>query len=162
MFSTDNFNLLFVITAFLFQIILIAHFAIRKWRFHIAIRYGPIVYALSIPALMVSVLLLLGGKTWSLWLGGLLYFAWAVYGYTVEYIRKIEWRNPIRWSILIPYVTLYLSTVMFYWFPLALIHKSLWYVYALLFITSTILNVTSHARPNSERIVSNPRHVPLK
>ena len=154
MFSPDNLNNFFAVTAFLFQIVLIIHFAIRKWRFDIAIRYGPIVYALSVPALVVSILLLLSGKTWSLWLGGLLYFVWASYGYTVEYIRKIEWRNPICWSILIPYVTLYLSTVMFYWFPLALIDKSLWYVYALLFITSTILNVTSHTKPKSQKVIS--------
>ena len=152
--SPDHLYNLFVLTAFLFQTVLVIHFALRKWHFNIAIRYGPIVYALSVPALGVSILLLLGGKTWPLWLGGLLYFVWAAYGYTVEYIRKIEWRNPIRWPILILYGTLYLSTVMFYWFPLALINKPLWYVYALLFVTSTILNVTSHARPDSQKIIS--------
>ena len=48
-------DLLFVITSFLFQIILIIHFALRKWRFETAMRYGPIVYALSIPAAVVCV-----------------------------------------------------------------------------------------------------------
>jgi hypothetical protein len=118
-----------------------------------AMRYGPIVYALSIPALVVSIVLLLNGKPWSLSLGGLLCFVWAIYGYTVDYVRKIEWRSPARWSILIPYMILYLSTVMFYWFPLALIHKSLWYAGALLFVTSTILNAISHAKPNPQKAV---------
>ena len=107
-------------------------------------RYGWIVYALSVPAVVVSIFLLLGGKTWSLWLGGLLYLIWAIFGYTVEYAKEIQWRNPIRWSIYGPYVFLYLATVMFYWWPLGLISKPLWYVYAVLFIVSTILNVTSH------------------
>ena len=40
---------LFVFTAFLFQMVLIVHFALRKWRFETAIRYGPIVYGLSVP-----------------------------------------------------------------------------------------------------------------
>jgi membrane protease YdiL (CAAX protease family) len=157
MFGSDYLETSFVVTAFLFHIVLIIHFAIRKWRFDLAIRYGPIVYALSIPALVVSVLLLLGGKTWSLWLGGLLYFIWAIYGYFVEYIRKIEWRNPICWSIFLPYVALYLSTIMFYWFPLLLVHKALWYVYALLYIISTILNVTSHKKPNLQWMKSKPK-----
>jgi hypothetical protein len=157
MFDADNFNLLFIATAFLFQIVLIIHFAIRKWRLDIAVRYGPIVYALSLAALAVSILLLLGGKTWSLWLGGLLYFAWAVYGYAVEYIRKVEWRQPVRWPILILYLTLYLSTNMFYWFPLALLHKPLWYVYALLFVTSTILNAASHPKSGSQKTISRPQ-----
>lgn len=140
----DNPEILFVVYAFLFQFILIIHFALRKWRFTIAMRYGPIVYALSIPAVVISITLILGGSTWSLWMGGFTYLIWAIFGYTVEYVRKIEWRNPIRWSIGGPYVSLYLATVMFYWWPLALISKPLWYMYAVLFVASTILNMTSH------------------
>jgi hypothetical protein len=104
------------------------------------------VYTLSIPAAGVSVLLLLGGMAWSFWLSGFLYLIWAAYGFMVEYIIRMEWRDPIRWPIFGPYVFLYLATVMFYWFPLALVSKSLWYMYAVLFIISTLLNVTSHKK----------------
>lgn len=142
--ALDDLETLFVFSAFFFQVILILHFALRKWAFDLAMRYGWIVYALSIPAAVVSVLLLLGGKPWSLWLAGFIYPVWALFGYMVEYVRKIEWRNAMRWSILGPYVFLYLATVMFYWFPLALLYKPLWYGYAVLFVISTILNVTSH------------------
>jgi hypothetical protein len=142
-------EVVFVVTAFLFQIILIIHFALRKWRFNTAMRYGPIVYALGIPAALVSLWSLLSGMSWSFWLGGFIYLIWAIFGYTVEYLRKIEWRNPIRWSTLGPYVFLYLATVMFYWFPLALIWKPLWYVYGILFVISTVLNVTSHKSPGN-------------
>ena len=55
MFGLDNLETLFVVTAFLFQIVLIIHFALRKWRFHLVVRYGWIVYALSVPAATVSV-----------------------------------------------------------------------------------------------------------
>jgi hypothetical protein len=135
---------LFVFTAFSFQIVLITHFALRKWRFETALRYGPLVYALSIPAAAISLRLLLAGIEWSLWLGGFLYLIFAGFGYTVEYIRKIQWRSPILWPIFGPYIVLYLATVMFYWFPLAQISKPLWYVYAVLYGASTYLNVTSH------------------
>ncbi|MBN2007205.1 MAG: hypothetical protein JXA21_27895 [Anaerolineae bacterium] len=142
-----NPEILFIAMAFLFQLVLIGHFALRKWRFETAIRYGPIVYALGLVAFAVSVYLLLSGEPWSLWLGGCIYLVWAIFGYTVEYVKKIEWRTPVRWPIFGPYVLLYLATVMFYWFPLALVHKPLWYVYAGLFIISTLLNVTSHQKP---------------
>lgn len=151
MFDLDALDALFVCWAFLFQIILIIYFALRKWRFDIAMQYGPIVYALSIPAVAISIILLFGGKTWSLWLGGFIYFAWAVYGYFVDYVRKIQWRDPIRWQVFGPYVLLYLATVMFYWWPLAHIRRPLWYVYATLFIISTMLNVTSHKNPAVKR-----------
>lgn len=150
MFGLDNLEFLFVASAFLFQLVMISHFALRRWHFRLAMRYGPIVYALSIPASVASVLLLLGGKTWSLWIGGLIYLVWATFGYSTEYVRRIEWRNPIRWPVFGPYVFLYLATVMFYWWPLALIKKPLWYAYAVLFIISTILNIASHKRPSDQ------------
>ena len=146
----DYLDRLFVSTAFLFQIVLIIHFALRKWRFDFAIRYGMIVYALGVLAALEGVILLLGGKAWPLWVAGFLYLVWGGYGYWIEYVKKIEWRSPIRWSIFVPYLLLYLAIVMFYWFPLALIWKPLWYVYAVLFIISTILNVTSHQRPTKQ------------
>ena len=43
------------------------------------------------------------------------------------------------------------TTCMFYWFPLALVSKPLWYVYAVLFIVSTLLNVTSHQEAEDHR-----------
>jgi len=110
----DGLEALFVVSAFLFQTILIVHFALRKWHFPLAMRYGWIVYALGVPAAAASLLLALGGKPWSLWLSGFLYLAWAAFGCTVEYAIEIQWRSPIRWPIFGPYVVLYLATVMFY------------------------------------------------
>lgn len=143
--NIENLDLLFVAWAFLFQVVLITHFSLRKWFFDTYIlKFGWLVYALSIPAVVVSVLLLAGRKPWSLWIGGLIYLIWAIFGYSVEYVKRIRWRNPIRWPIFGPYVFLYLATIMFYWWPLALISKPLWYVFAILFIVSTVLNVSSH------------------
>lgn len=144
MFSIQNLEILFIAWSFLFQLILIIHFALRKWRFNLAIRYGWVVYALSIPAATISVIFLLNKQSWYMWLGGFIYLVWAGYGYWVEYVRHIQWRSPVRWSVLGPYVILYLATVMLYWWPLALIYRPLWYVYAALFLTSTFLNVASH------------------
>jgi hypothetical protein len=120
MIGLDSLDVVSVVTAFAFQVVLTIHFALRRWRFATAMRYGPLVYALSVPTTAISIVLLMGGKTWSLWLGGFLYLVWALFGFAVEYVRGIEWRSPIRWSILGPYVCLYLATVMFYWWPLAL------------------------------------------
>jgi hypothetical protein len=122
----------------------IIQFALRKWRLR---SYAPwaLVYALSLAA-AVSLIPWAGGKPWTLWLGGFLYLFWAVYGYTVEYIKRIEWRSPMRWPVGGPYLLLYLATVMFYWWPLALIYKPLWYAYGGLFVISTVLNVSSHKK----------------
>jgi CubicO group peptidase (beta-lactamase class C family) len=144
--SLNNLQFLFVVSAFLFQLVLITHFSLRKWRFDLAMRIGWLVYLLSVPAAAVSVILLLGDEAWSFWLSGFLYLTWAIYGFTVEYVKHIEWRNPIRWPTFGIYVFLYIATSMFYWFPLGLINKSLWSVYTVLFIVSTIFNASSHKR----------------
>ena len=141
----DNLDRLFVIWAFFFQIVLIIHFALRKRFFEsYTMRLGWLVYALCIPAAAISVVLLLGGKSWSFWLGGFLFVIYAAYGTWIDYVQGIEWRNPLRVSILVPYVVLYLSTVMFYWWPLGLLSRPLWVVFAVLFVIGTALNVTSH------------------
>ena len=145
MFGLDRLDTLFVIWAFTLQIILIIHFAIRKPLFEsYTKKFGWIVYALCLPALIISIILLINGKSWSFWLGGFLFVIWSAYGYWIDYIKGINWRNPLRKDIMFPYVTLYLGTIMFYWWPLALLYRPLWFVFAGLFVISTILNISSH------------------
>ena len=145
MFGLDKLDTLFVIWAFFLQVVLIIHFAVRKRFFDsYALKFGWIVYALCLPSAIISIILLVGGKAWFFWLGGFLFLIYAAYGYWIDYVKGIPWRNPIRKDIMFPYVTLYLSTVMFYWWPLGQLHRPLWYVYGFLFVIATILNITSH------------------
>jgi hypothetical protein len=141
----DNLDKLFVFWAFLFQVLLIVHFAIRKPFFEsYTVKYGWIIYALCIPAVVISIFLLRGGKSWSFWLGGFLFLVYAIFGYWVDFVAQIQFRNPLRLSIVVPYVVLYLATVIFYWWPLGLLSRPLWVAYAILFVIATILNITSH------------------
>ena len=145
MFGLDNLEILFVLWAFFFQIVHVVHFAVRKRFFEsYTMKIGWIVYALSIPAVVISIVLLLGGKTWSFWLGGFLFLIFAAYGYRVDYVKSIQWRNPLRLSIMFPYAFLYLGTVMFYWWPLGLLSRPLWAAFGVLFVIGTILNVIAH------------------
>ncbi len=141
----DRLDQLFVGWAFLFQVGLIIHFAIRKPLFEAyTLKYGWIVYALCIPAAVISVILLRGGKNWGFWLGGFICVLYAGFGYWVDYVARYQFRNPLRLQVLIPYVFLYLATVMFYWFPLARLDRRLWFAYLVLFVIATVLNITSH------------------
>jgi len=141
----DRLDTLFVVWAFFVQIVHILHFAVRRRFFEsYTLKVGWMVYALGIPAATISVVLLLGGKTWSFWLGGLLYVFYAAFGYYIDYVRRIEWRKPLLPSVMLPYVSLYLATIMFYWWPLGLLSRPLWLAFAVLFVIGTILNVSSH------------------
>ena len=101
-------------------------------------------YLLSIPAVIVSIVMLKTGKPYSFWLAGFIFLVWAVFGLVIEYGFGIQWRNPIVWPVFVPYVVLYLGTIMFYWFPLVILSRPLWYIYAVLLAVTTYLNVTTH------------------
>jgi len=141
----SRFETFFVAWAFLFQVVLIAHFALRKWAFEAYTwQYGWLVYALGIGGLALAILLMRDGQPWWLWFAGVLQFVWSAYGLWIEFVRGIEWRNPPRWPILGPYLTLYLGTIMFYWWPLWRLGRPLWYAYTVLYIIATVLNLGSH------------------
>jgi hypothetical protein len=143
--TLDKLDRLFIIWSFLLQLLLIIHFALRKPFFEsYTLRFGWIVYALCIPAAIISLLLLRGGKSWFFWLGGFLFVAFAIFGFWVDYVAKIQFRSPVRVDVLVPYILLYLSSIMFYWWPLLRLDRRLWFVYMILYVISTILNVTSH------------------
>lgn len=141
----DPLDKLFVAWGFFFQIVLIVHFAVRRILFEsYTEKYGWIVYALCIPALVVSILLFRGGKNWSFWIGGFVFLLFSALGTYIDYVMKIEFRRPFQAHVGIPYVVLYLGTVMFYWWPLGVLSRPLWLAFGILFVIGTVLNITSH------------------
>jgi hypothetical protein len=141
----DSLDRLFVAWAFFFQIVLIVHFAIRRFLFEsYTLKYGWIVYALCIPAVVISIILVRGGKSWFFWIGGFLFLLYSAFGFWIDYVMKIQFRNPLRVEIAIPYVVLHLATVMFYWWPLGRLSRPLWLAFGVMFVIGTILNITSH------------------
>jgi hypothetical protein len=140
----DALDRLFVVAAFLIQLVLLTYFIFRKLSFRMALSWGWIVYALAVPALIVSILLLRAGKPYTFWLGGLLFTAWAILGYFVDIARPVDWRSPPFLPVFIPYVLLYLGAQVFYWFPVGILQRGFWYLYAGLFVASTYFNLSSH------------------
>jgi len=135
---------LFVITSLVIQATLVIFFALRKWDFPLAMAVGWVVYALAVPAVAVSVILIRAQRPWYLWIAGLLYGLWAILGVLVDNVLRVQWRAPILSSVFVPYLLLYIGSMMFYWWPLARIHRPSWFIYTLLYILSTLLNVMSH------------------
>lgn len=140
----DGYDRIFTLTAFILQFILLGYFVFRKVDFEQAVVRGWIVYAMAVPALVVTFVMIRASKPWTFWVGGLLFTAWAILGFVVDIGRPVEWRSPPFLPVFIPYVLLYLGAQMFYWFPVGMLQRSLWYLYAFLFVISTYFNLTSH------------------
>lgn len=134
------------------QAILLAFFASRRWYRAIAERCGWIAYGFGALGLTVGTWLTVVGAPWRLFAGPLLFAVWAGYGSWVDLFRRIEWRpmadsitrRPIQWSVLGPYITLYLAGQMFLWWPLWNYWRPGWLVYLVLFVANTALNLAGH------------------
>jgi hypothetical protein len=141
---TDRHNRLFITTSLCIQVVLVIFFALRKWDFPLAMQVGWFVYALAVPAVIVSIRLIRGGKPWYLIAAGFLFALWAAFGTVVDIIHPVEWRSPILLAVFLPYVLSYTASQMFYWWPLLKVHRPSWFIYTALYCLSTWLNMSSH------------------
>jgi hypothetical protein len=137
----------FVILAFVIQVMLVGSFAARNWKPSIEEKLGWLVYGMGLPASVLGVLFLVNDQPWYYWTATLLFTVWAAFGYMVDVVLRVKWRNPPRWPIFIPYVVLFVSSLLAFWVPLWFIRPVLWIIYALLYAAHTALNMYSHFKP---------------
>ena len=126
------------------QALLAAYFSARRWRPQMAQRFGWIAYAFALFGLPLGGWLVLGGQTRALWVGPILLGLWAALGVVVDLWRRVEWREPIRWSVFVPYVALYFWAQMFLWWPLWDVWRAGWFCFLVLFVVNTALNLRGH------------------
>jgi hypothetical protein len=146
MFAQNSLQILFIAFAFISQVLLIFNFAAYKRKPDLQKKWGWIVYAFGWLALPLGILLLAGGETWYFWFACVLFSTWAAFGYVVDILRPLNWRDPIVWQIFIPYLVLYLSAQFAFWIPLWFIWPGYWMIYAVLYAVSTVLNISNHSR----------------
>jgi hypothetical protein len=139
--------LVFVAFAFISQALLIFNFVTLKWKPAIQQKYGWIVYAAGLIAFLLGILFWVNKQAWYFWLAFALFTTWALFGYIIDILRPVNWREPIRWQIFIPYVILYISAQFAFWIPLWFIGLEYWIIYAVLYTISTALNISTHFRP---------------
>jgi len=147
---------LFIIFGVSSQVALVAFFASRRWFKPASARLGMIAYGFASLGSVLGVTLLLGGQSWRLYTGPLLLAAWAAFGLYLDVWRRVEWRTPVRWSMLVPYVVLYFYAQMFLWWPLWDLARLAWLAFALMFVANTGLNLRGHAKAEADSGRSRP------
>ncbi len=161
MIKQDILQTAFVTFALVIQMMLIGSFAARNWKPSIEEKLGWLVYAMSLPALILGVLFLVNDQPWYYWTATLLFAIWAAFGYVVDIFRPVKWRNPPKWSVFIPYVILFVFSLLAFWVPLWFIRPGLWIVYAGLYATHTALNIYSHFQPRNNSRSGTTRPISL-
>jgi hypothetical protein len=76
---------------------------------------GAITIALGIPAFGLAMWAALAGFEFSYWLFPLLYSFFAVFALIVDYVLNIEFRQPRRLEILVPFLLLYFISLIGMW-----------------------------------------------
>ncbi len=84
--------------------------------------------ALAIPAALTLVAFWRTGTDWRHWLGPAVYLAFVALMVIVDYVRPVEFRSPMRPSILVPYLLLFFGAILLMGLPMFRLDRRLWLV----------------------------------
>ncbi len=118
-----------------------AGFLSRVWTGSMAVnqRLGYVMILLAIPALVALIAFVRTGAGWIHWAGPLVYLAFIALMVVVEYAWQIEFRTPMRYGILVPYLTLFFGSILLMGLPMFRLNRSLW----LVTVATTVLLLVS-------------------
>lgn len=155
---TNGYEFFFVGFAFLVQVLLILNFAARNWKPELERRHGWVIYALGIVSAGFFIVFWLNRQPWYLTAGFGIYAVWAAYGFYIDHYRGINWRDLRIYSILVPYVGLFILCQFAFWIPMWSIGLGFWIAYSVMYALNTSLNLYSHRLPAKKSRV--PGQVP--
>ena len=95
--------------------------------------YGII--ALGAPAIVAIIFIVREKTGWQHWIGPALFLVFLVFMVCVEYVWSIEFRSPMRYEILIPYLVLFYGSILLMGLPMFRINRGLWLITA---VTSVV------------------------
>ena len=88
--------------------------------------YG--IVALSVPAILAIVAFVRSRAGWRQWIGPAAFLAFIILMIVVEYIWRVEFRSPMRYDILVPYLVLFFGSILLMGLPMFRMNRRLWLV----------------------------------
>ncbi len=76
---------------------------------------GILYLVLGIPTLIIAITNILFQREWWFWIFPSLFLIFIVFELIIDYIKKIEFRNPRNKRILVPYLILYYISIILMW-----------------------------------------------
>jgi len=98
-----------------FNLTVFALFLSRVKAPSISSKIGIFSLILGIPTLLITILNIFLLREWWYWVFPLLFVSFLVYTLFLDYIKKIEFRNPRKLSILIPFLILFYVSIILMW-----------------------------------------------
>ena len=89
---------------------------------------GRIIMLLAIPAMAALFAFVRAGASWLHRIGPIVFLAFVAFMITVDYAWPVEFRSPMRASILVPYLALFFGAIFLMGFPMFRMNRGLWLV----------------------------------
>ena len=89
---------------------------------------GYVMIALTVPATLALVALGRARAGWLHWIGPAVYLAFVVLEVVVDYVWPVEFRSPMRYDILAPYLVLFFGSILLMGLPMFSLNRQLWLV----------------------------------
>ena len=89
---------------------------------------GYVIIALAVPATLALVAFGRARAGWLQWTGPAVYLAFIALMVVVDYAWPVEFRSPMRYGILVPYLLLFFGAILLMGLPMFRLDRRLWLV----------------------------------
>ncbi|MGB2982463.1 MAG: hypothetical protein WBC63_01220, partial [Candidatus Bipolaricaulia bacterium] len=89
---------------------------------------GRVMIGLAVPAAVALVAFVRAGAGWRHWIGPGVYLAFVAMMVVVEYVWPVEFRSPMRYDVLVPYLVLFFGAILLMGLPMFRMNRPLWLV----------------------------------
>jgi hypothetical protein len=86
------------------------------------------IIALAFPAGLALVAFIRARTAWRQWIGPAVFLIFLTFMIVVEYIWQIEFRSPMRYNVLVPYLVLFFGSILLMGLPMFRMNQRLWLV----------------------------------
>ena len=89
---------------------------------------GYVMIALAVPSALALVAFWRARAGWLQWAGPVVYLAFVALMIVVDYVWPVEFRSPMRYGILVPYLVLFFGAILLMGLPMFRLDRRLWLV----------------------------------
>jgi len=89
---------------------------------------GYVMIALAVPAALALVAFWHAEAGWLQWIGPVVYLAFVALMVVVDYVWPVEFRSPMHYGILLPYLLLFFGAILLMGLPMFRLDRRLWLV----------------------------------
>ena len=89
---------------------------------------GYVMIALAAPATLALVAFARARANWLQWIGPAVFLVCVVFMTVVEHIWPVEFRSPVRYGNLVPYLLLFFGSILLMGLPMFRLDRQLWLV----------------------------------